>query len=151
MVFCCHLWVNENGGTCKMKEIIFLILIMWNCLWDFFLSCLMKNFLHQLSGSTFIFVKNTHKEAANFMFRLILPTGMGSIQSCFKKKSLSSPFGNASGKKVLVLLSISVEWFLSPVCEIFSLQKWPEQLLTLVGLGCQNYVKAWGGADLPYH
>ena len=24
-------------------------------------------------------------------------------------------------------------------------------LLTLVGLGCQNYVKAWGGADLPYH
>ena len=24
-------------------------------------------------------------------------------------------------------------------------------LLTLVGLGCQNYVKAWGGADLPHH
>ena len=23
--------------------------------------------------------------------------------------------------------------------------------LTLVSLGCQNYVKAWGGADLPYH
>ena len=26
-----------------------------------------------------------------------------------------------------------------------------EPFLTLVGLGCQNYVKALGGADLPYH
>ena len=29
----------------------------------FFLSCLMDNFFHQLSGSTYIFVKNTHKKS----------------------------------------------------------------------------------------
>ena len=39
----------------------------------FFLCCLMKSFFHQLSGSTFIFVKNTHQKAANFLFGLILP------------------------------------------------------------------------------
>ena len=48
----------------------------------FLLGCLMESLLHQLSGYTFIFVKNTHQKAANLMFRLILPAGMGSIQSC---------------------------------------------------------------------
>ena len=39
----------------------------------FFLSCLMESFFYQLSGSTFIFVKNTRQKAANLMFCLILP------------------------------------------------------------------------------
>ena len=39
----------------------------------FFLSCLMEIFSYQLSGSTFIFVKNTHQKAANLLFCLILP------------------------------------------------------------------------------
>ena len=39
----------------------------------FFLSCLIESIFHQLSGSTFIFVKNTHKKAANLMFCLISP------------------------------------------------------------------------------
>jgi hypothetical protein len=42
----------------------------------FFLSCLMGNFFHQLSGSTFIFVKNTHQKAANLTFDLILPVAL---------------------------------------------------------------------------
>ena len=46
----------------------------------FFLSCLMESLLHQLSGSTFIFVKNTHQKSANLMFCLILPVAKGSIQ-----------------------------------------------------------------------
>ena len=39
----------------------------------FFLSCLIESIFHQLSGSTFIFVKNTHQKAANLMFCLISP------------------------------------------------------------------------------
>ena len=39
----------------------------------FFLSCLIKSFFHQLSGSTFIIVKNRHQKAANLMFGLLLP------------------------------------------------------------------------------
>ena len=39
----------------------------------FFLSCLIESILHHLSGSTLIFVKNTHKKAANLMFCLISP------------------------------------------------------------------------------
>ena len=39
----------------------------------FFLSCLIESIFHQLSGSTFIFVKNTHRKAANLMFGLISP------------------------------------------------------------------------------
>ena len=39
----------------------------------FFLSCLIKSIFHQLSGSTFIFVKNTHQKAANLMSCLISP------------------------------------------------------------------------------
>ena len=31
------------------------------------------------------------------------------------------------------------------------MNKHRDEVLTLVGLGCQNYLKAWGGADLPYH
>ena len=46
------------------------------------LSCLMESLLHQLSGSTVIFVKNTHQKAANFTFYLILPAGTGSFESC---------------------------------------------------------------------
>ena len=34
----------------------------------FFLSCLIDSISHQLSGSTFIFVKNTHQKAANLVF-----------------------------------------------------------------------------------
>ena len=44
--------------------------------WFFFLGCLIESIFHQLSGSTLIFVKNTHQKAANLMFRLILP-GVG--------------------------------------------------------------------------
>ena len=40
------------------------------------LECLMESLLHQLSGYTFIVVKNTHQKAANLMFRLILPAAM---------------------------------------------------------------------------
>ena len=39
----------------------------------FFLSCLIESIFHQLSGSKFIFVKNTHQKAANLMFCLISP------------------------------------------------------------------------------
>ena len=39
----------------------------------FFLSCFIESIFHQLSGSTFIFVKNTYKKAANLMFCLISP------------------------------------------------------------------------------
>ena len=39
----------------------------------FILSYLMESFLHKLSGSTFIFVKNTHQKAATLMFFLITP------------------------------------------------------------------------------
>ena len=46
----------------------------------FFLSFLMESFLHQLSGSTFIFVKNTHQKSAHLMFCRILPVAKGSIQ-----------------------------------------------------------------------
>ena len=42
----------------------------------FLLGCLMESFLHQLSGYTLIFVKNTHKKAANLTFCLILPAAM---------------------------------------------------------------------------
>ena len=42
----------------------------------FFLSCLIESIFHQLSGSTFIFVKNTHQKAANLMFGLILPVAL---------------------------------------------------------------------------
>ena len=62
------LWINE--GTFKMNiemalkrrsyildlDRVKLCLEMF-----FFLSCLMGGFLHQLLGSTFIFVKNTHQ------------------------------------------------------------------------------------------
>ena len=39
----------------------------------FFLSCLIESIFHQHSGSTFIFVKNTHQKAANLTFCLISP------------------------------------------------------------------------------
>ena len=42
----------------------------------FFLSCLIEIIFHQLSGSTFIFVKNTHQKAANLRFCLISPVAM---------------------------------------------------------------------------
>ena len=37
----------------------------------FFLSCLIESIFHQLLGSTFIFVKNTHQKAKNLTFCLI--------------------------------------------------------------------------------
>ena len=39
----------------------------------FFLSCLIESIFHQLSGSTFIFVKNTHQKTPNLRFWLISP------------------------------------------------------------------------------
>ena len=42
----------------------------------FFLSCLIESIFHQLSGSTFLFVKNTHQKAANLTFGLILPVAL---------------------------------------------------------------------------
>ena len=39
----------------------------------FFLSCKMESLLHQLSESTFIFLKNTHQKTANLTFCLISP------------------------------------------------------------------------------
>ena len=36
----------------------------------------MESLFHQLAGSTFLFVKNTHQKAANFTLCLILPVGM---------------------------------------------------------------------------
>ena len=36
----------------------------------------MESFLHQISGSTLTFVKDTHQKAANFTFCLILPVRM---------------------------------------------------------------------------
>ena len=41
----------------------------------------MESLLHQLLGSTFIFVKNTHQKAANSALQLILAAGMGYIES----------------------------------------------------------------------
>ena len=75
------------GGTYKMNiemalksKSIFLILIVTGCPLDFFfLRCLMERFFYQLSGSTFIFVKNTHPKAANLMFRLILPVAKAGV------------------------------------------------------------------------
>ena len=40
-------------------------MILSSCLWDFLFS---ESIFHQLSGSTFIFVKNTHQKAANLNF-----------------------------------------------------------------------------------
>ena len=47
-----------------------------------------------MSGSTLIFVKNTHQKAANLMFCLISPVGMvpwrflGAKFNCIQKRSL---------------------------------------------------------------
>jgi hypothetical protein len=56
---------------------------MSSCPWEFsfFLSCLIESIIHQLSGSTIIFVKNKHQKAANFMFGLILPVAL--TPACF--------------------------------------------------------------------
>ena len=40
---------------------------------NFFLSCLIESTFHQLSGSTFILVKNTHEKDPFLMFFLISP------------------------------------------------------------------------------
>ena len=45
------------------------------------LSCLMESLLHHLSGSTVIFVKNTHQKAANLAFPLMLAAGMVQIEN----------------------------------------------------------------------
>ena len=56
----------------------------------FLLGCLMDSLLHQLSGYTFIFVKNTHQKAANLTFCLISP--VAKIPAWFLK-------GNIKGVK----------------------------------------------------
>ena len=80
--FVTTLWINEVGGTCKMN--IEMALKSRSCIHDldhvklslgifFLLSCLIERILHQLSGSTFIFVKTTHQKDTNLMFCLISP------------------------------------------------------------------------------
>ena len=50
--------------------------------WNFVFSELFnREYLHQLSGPTFIFVKNTHQKAANLMFFLISPVAKTHVQS----------------------------------------------------------------------
>ena len=80
--FVISLWINEVGGTCKMNiekalksrsYILDLDCVELSLEIFFFLSCLLESFFYQLSGSTIIFVKNTHQKAANLMFGLILP------------------------------------------------------------------------------
>ena len=39
----------------------------------FFMICLIESIFHQLSGSTFLFVKNRHQKAVNLDFCLISP------------------------------------------------------------------------------
>ena len=89
--FVAILWINEVGGTCEMN--IQMALKSRSYILDldhmksslgifFFLSCLMECLLRQLSGSTFIFVKNTHQKSSNLMFCLTLPVAKGSIQCC---------------------------------------------------------------------
>ena len=56
----------------------------------FFLSCLIESIFHQLSGSTFIFVKNTQQKAANLMFGLILP--VAKVPWCFLEGQFKSRF-----------------------------------------------------------
>ena len=47
----------------------------------FFLSSLIESIFHQLSRSTFIFVKNTHQKAANLTFCLISPVAKSPVWS----------------------------------------------------------------------
>ena len=47
----------------------------------FILSCLMESYLHQLSGSSSIFVKSKHQKAANLELQLILAARMGYTES----------------------------------------------------------------------
>ena len=70
--FVAILWIIEVGGTCKTniqmalkKEVIFINFDHVNLSLEiiFILSCLMEILLHQLSGSTLIFVKILHQKA----------------------------------------------------------------------------------------
>ena len=62
----------------------------------FFLSCLIESIFHQLSGSTFIFVKNTHQKAANLMFGLISPVAL--TPACFLEGQYIYIFFSRPGK-----------------------------------------------------
>ena len=58
----------------------------------FFLSCFIESNFHQLSGSTFIFVKNTHQKAAHLMFCLISPVAQSpawSVEGQYKMVSFN--------------------------------------------------------------
>ena len=54
----------------------------------FFLSCLIESIFHQHSGSTFIFVKNTHQKAANLTSCLLSPVAQ--IPAWFLEGQFSS-------------------------------------------------------------
>ena len=84
------LWIDEVGGSCKTN--IYMALKSRRYIFDldhlklslgifFILSYLTESLLHQFSGSTFIFVKNTNRKVTNLALRLILAAGMGSIES----------------------------------------------------------------------
>ena len=97
VVFCgAALWINEVGVTCKMNIEMALksrsyILDLYHVklsLWlVFFPSCFIETFFPQLSGSTFILVKNTHQKAANLMFCLISP--VAKTPACFLEGQFS--------------------------------------------------------------
>ena len=70
---------NEVGGTCKinikmsLKSRSYILDLDHVVLGNFLFSELFNGeFFYQLSGSTFIFVKNSHKKTANLVFHLIL-------------------------------------------------------------------------------
>ena len=77
-----EIWINEVGGTCKMNiemalksrsYILDLDLVKLSLGIFFFLSWLIESIFHQLSGSTFIFVKKTHQKATIIMWHRVLP------------------------------------------------------------------------------
>ena len=88
--FVAILRIHEVGGTCKTniymalksRSYIFYLDYVKLSLGIFFiLSCLMESKFHHLSGSTFIFVKNTHLKFANLALRLVLAAKLDYIES----------------------------------------------------------------------
>ena len=74
-------WIIEVGVTFKMNILIALKSKSYILDLDhvksslgifFFLSCLIESIFHQLSGSTFIFVKNTHQNPESASWHLCI-------------------------------------------------------------------------------
>ena len=98
------IFFGDFGDTCKMNiemalksrsYILDLDRVKLSLGIFFFLSCLMESFCYQLSGSTFIFVKNLHQKAVNLMFRLILP--MAKVPWLFLEVQSMEGFGLRPG------------------------------------------------------